>query len=844
MKATIRCAMTAGLLLLPFAVSAVPLSEETRTRVIERYGELPLSFELNQGQWPSQVKFASRGAGYTLFLTSDEAVLHLLPAQSAGRPSPAVIRSRLLGSRSDIAVTGENIQAAKLHYLIGGAPSGWHRNLPLYSRLRYREVLPGIDLVYYGNQHQLEYDFIVAPQADPSAIRLRYSGMDRVEHDATSGDLHLHTGSGTVSLRKPVIYQEVAGQRTQIDGDYAWAAGENWTDVSFTIGTYDRAQPLVIDPVVAYASYLGSYRGDQANGIAVDAAGNAYVVGSTSFANFPTTPGSVQPLSSHATAGAEAFVTKLAADGRTLVYSTYLGGSSYDHAAAIAIDEEGHAYVTGNTGSPDFPTVNPLQAYAGGGSDVFVSKLSPDGSALLYSTYVGGANPDDQGWDYGQAIAVNYLGQAYVTGQTGSPDFPVVNARQPGYGGGYSDAFVLRLSADGRRLNQSSFLGGTGRESGNGIAVVPGTLSSYVVGGSDSHDFPLLNPLRGYAGNGDAFVTKLDAQGQLLYSTYLGGRYEDAATSVGVDAGRRATIAGLTDSDDFLPLQNGLQAYPACTGFGCRNAFLTRLSANGSTVNYSTYFGGSDIDVIRGLVVDANGNANVTGETYSSDFPVHSPLQHCAANRGQYSINIDAFVARINVVNSQPGIVFSSCLGSSSNEFGRGIALDGQGHFYLAGAASGGFPTTADAFQPLIRKGNNTDPANNLDAFVAKLAQDAVTQPDVIEFAQPVFGVYEDQGVAYIRVTRSGSGYGSVSIRVLRSGGTAVEGTDYDDIDAGYALSWSHGQTGSRRHTLLLADDGLGEGLETVDFVLEAPAGYGLAVQGAQNSATLRIRER
>jgi hypothetical protein len=777
-----------------------------------------------------------------LFLTADEAVLQVAATGSA--QEPAVIRGRLLGARAGAAVVGEQRATAVAHYLIGSARSRWQRNVPLFARVRYRNVLPGVDMVYHGNQGQLEYDFVVAPAIDPATIRLRYSGMDRAEHDPVTGDVRLHTGAGVVTLRRPVLYQETGADRVEVAGAYVLTRGTGWTDLSFAVGEYDRRRPLVIDPIVSYATYLGSNRGDSATAVAVAADGSAYVTGSTGFANFPTTAGAFQPQSSHTAAGSEVFVSKLAPDGQTLVYSTYLGGSTYDNGFGIAVDAAGSAYVTGYTGSPDFPLVNSLQAYAGGGGDVFVSKLTPDGSGLVYSTFVGGSNPtDSNSWDWGEAIAVNHLGQAYVTGRTGSDDFPIRNAAQATYGGDYADAFVLKLAADGGSLLYSTFLGGSDRDGAYGIAVVPGTSAVFVVGTTASVDFPSLDALQAYAGDGDAFVTRLSGAGAISFSSHFGGQYEDIAEAVAVDASRRPVIVGRTYSDD-LPIRRAFQTYPDCTSFGCQNAFVTRLAPSGQAIGFSSYLGGSDMDVATAVAIDAAGDIYIAGQTYSSDFPLANPVQHCSAGRFRFTINSDAFVTRLSTQAAAPAVAFATCLGGGANELANGIALDAESGIILAGVAGAGLPTTAGSFQPVLRKGNNPDPANNLDAFVAKLVQDVDAEPDVLELTSQVFNVYEDQGIAYIKVSRTGSGFGQVQIRVLCSDGTAVEGQDYDDIDGGYFLGWSNGQTGNRRHTILVTDDGIGEGIETVNCTLEAPGGYGLSVLGALTSTTLRIRER
>ncbi|MDD5632640.1 MAG: SBBP repeat-containing protein, partial [Methylococcales bacterium] len=455
----------------------------TKARLEESYGKLPLSFEANRGQTDKQVRFVSRGQGYGLFLTPTEAVLSLHKAKPAGTkagkssglksPVPigktpgksvqsglektATLRMKLVGGNPNPHIQGLDELPGKVNYFRGKDPKQWQTNVPTYAKAKYENVYPGIDLVYYGNQRQLEYDFIVAAGADPKAVRLSFEGADKVAIDAL-GDLVLQTAGGDVRLHKPVVYQTLGGQRRDVDGRfvlYDAAHGNRHgkrtsPQIGFQVAAYDATQPLVIDPVLAYSTYLGGSGRDNigidvvGNFIAVDSVGNAYVTGVTDSAGFPT----VNAKYPHLKGASDAFVTKFNATGSQVLYSTYLGGNSLDNGSGITVDSVGNAYVTGVTYSADFPTVNAKYPHLVGGSDAdaFVTKFNATGSQVLYSTYLGGSSRDN-----GSGIAVDSAGNAYVTGVTYSADFPIVNAKYPHLGGD-SDDFVTKFNATGSQV--------------------------------------------------------------------------------------------------------------------------------------------------------------------------------------------------------------------------------------------------------------------------------------------------------------------------------------------------------------------------------------------------------
>jgi hypothetical protein len=547
-------------------------------------------------------------------------------------------------------------------------------------------------LVYYGNQRQLEYDFVVTPGAGPRVIRLAFEGVEKAQIDE-SGDLVLRTASGEIRQHKPIAYQEVGGAKHEIASRYVIEGADQ---VGFEVAEYDAARPLVIDPVLDYSTYLGGGGLDYANGIGADATGNAYVMGITNSSDFPTMNG-LQPTSG---GSIETFVAKLNPAGSALVYSTYLGGGGIDFGNSMAVDFAGNAYVTGNTNSTNFPTANPLQPTNSGYYDAFVTKLNPTGSALVYSTYLGGS-----GFDRGDGITVDSSGNAYVTGDTLSTDFPTANPLQPAFGGGdlYGDAFVTKLNASGSALAYSTYLGGPGNEGAWYIAV-DASGNAYVTG-SSLGNFPTtagaFQPA--FGGTTDAFVAKLNpTDSALVYSTYLGGSGDEFVGGIAVDASGNAYLVGSTYSTDF-PTMNPLQL----TNSGVGDAFVTKLNAGGSALVYSTYLGGNGYDGGGGIALDASGDIYVTGATESTNFPTANSLQ--PINHGA----LDAFVTKLNAAGS--ALVYSTYLGGTGYDGGNGIAVNSVGSAYVTGVTqSTDFPTVNPS---------QSGYGGGTDGFVAKLAE-------------------------------------------------------------------------------------------------------------------------
>ncbi|MBI5234406.1 MAG: SBBP repeat-containing protein, partial [Deltaproteobacteria bacterium] len=745
MKIFSRCFSLVLLMLFATIVSA-QIPEKTipadKPDIKQSYGNLPLYFIENNGQVDPKVAYYEKGAGHATYFTKQGVTLSLI-RKGNNPPAPPLkkgddrgfesesIKLSFIGANENPEIIALDEQAGKINYFVGNDQSKWKTNIPTYSSVLYNDIYEGIDIRFYGNNKTLEYDIIVKPGADPNVVRFAYEGIEGLKI-VDNGDLEiLLTGtvpdlraelSGAVESglspvskiiqKKPYVYQEIDGKRTEVEGRFVISQSQvpnAQFSYSFSIASYDTTQNLVIDPVLVYSSYLGGGDWDEARGIAIDAYGKAYVAGFTSSTDFPT-QGPIygnQP-------NYDAFVTKINPAGSALVYSTYLGGGSWDYAYGIALDDALNAYVTGYTYSGNFPTIGAYQDYNAGGTDVFVAKLNPTGSALVYSTYLGGTE-----YDYGYGIAVNSFNMPYVTGATNSTDFPYTAGTwvQIDNAGGY-DAFVAIFDFDGSGLWYSTYMGGSTDDYGHAIAI-DSVDDAYVTGYTNSDDFPttVLAYQTANAGMYDAFVAKFDAEGQSLsYSTYLGGTADDyglgitsifSSVGMAVAIGDTAYVTGYTDSTDFPTTAGAYQTANANAGFS--DAFVANLDELGETLNYSTYLGGANDDYGYGIALDSLDNAYVTGYSYSTDFPVTSAYQ--TANAGWS----DVFVSKLN--STGESLTYSSYLGGSDYDEGYGIAVDTDGNTYVAGYTdSSNFPTASF----------DTTYNNNGDAFVAKLTTNAV----------------------------------------------------------------------------------------------------------------------
>ncbi|MFN7948652.1 MAG: hypothetical protein U0Z53_25080 [Blastocatellia bacterium] len=676
-----------------------------QTRAAGMLGKLPLSFEPNRGQTAASVRFLSRANGANLFLASNEAVMSLRgSARAAGKDC---LRMSLVGASSRPEIEGLDQLPSRSNYLLGSNKGKWLTNIPQFAKVIYRQVYPGIDLIYHGNQQRIEYDFVIAPGANPDVITLKFKGARRLRLD-DCGDLIAETKAGEMQQHHPVIYQEKAGTRVAIQGRFVISGRRQ---VRFEVGSYDRSRELVIDPTLAWSTYIGASGDDNGQAIAIGG-GYAFITGDTAdvATDYPATGGSYDTSQN---GGTDVFVTKLALDGSSLVYSTFLGGSSGETGYGIAV-LDGYAYVTGVTASTNFPTTaGAYDTSQNGSNDAFVTKLSQNGASLMYSTFLGGSSAD-----YASSITVNCGGEAFVTGQTSSSGFPTSNCATGHCSKSTSnDAFVSKLSSTGNSLGWSIYLGGNGSDSGNAIAL-GGPDTVYVVGDTFSTNFPAVTTSTGGAANGydstfnsttgsrDVFISKVGASGgsyKALQSTYIGGDNDNTGLGVAVSSDGSVYITGTTLAgvSTSFPTTNG--AYDT-THNGDYDVFVSSFSGDLTALSASTFIGTNDFEEGRGIAL-CNDGVYVTGDTFSSTFP---PGTGFVGNAG-YS---DAFVLKLST--SLTSLTFSRFLGGSMDDVGNGIAAEGASAYVVGTTYSTDFTTTAGAY--------DTSHNGNADVFVSKVA--------------------------------------------------------------------------------------------------------------------------
>jgi hypothetical protein len=725
---------------------------ERAPRVDPSYGRLPLSFIENGGQIVGPVDYYLPGRNQSLYFGGDglTVVLYKIDTRRSegfsgsridrspgslvknnGKAGRWVVKLRFLGANPGVKPAGEKPTSTEISYF-KGRPEEWRTGIRSFSRLAYRDIWPGIDLIYSGTAERLKYEFVVQPGADPSRIRLAWSGASRVSLNA-EGELEVGTPLGGFRDEVPLAYQETDGRKTLVpvsfrledDADTCAEKAEaieanspaSSRGFGFAVGEYDRSLPLVLDPAtVIYCGFIGGQADDRGNSIAIDGSGNAYVAGWTGSYDFPVTVGPDLSFNS-GMGGTDAFVAKVNASGTALVYCGFIGGSWDDVASGVAVDGSGNAYVTGWTFSQDFPAfVGPGLSYLGNITqfgDAFVAKVAASGTALSYSGFVGGSLADRAA-----GIAVDGSGNAYISGYTESSDFPAVTGPDVSYNGA-QDAFVAKVAASGTGLAYAGFIGGSASDYGTGIAL-DGSGSAYVTGYTNSYPaehFPVtVGPVLTFKGGLDAFVAKLNAAGTgLVYCGYIGGTADDYGSGIAVDPSGNAYVTGATDSQFQFPVKGG----PYLVHHDGDDAFIAKVAASGAEFVYCGFIGGSGEDLGQAVAVDGAGLAYVAGSTDSaSDFPV---------KEGPYLVQaglLDAFIATVS--SSGEDLIYCGFLGGSQDDEAAGIAADGVGNVYVAGyTRSNNFPVTVG---PILVPGAGLVGISD-DAFVARISEELPPLP-------------------------------------------------------------------------------------------------------------------
>jgi len=827
-----------------------PQNPNLTYQVQSNYGHLPLAFEANKGQTDSSVKFLSRGTGYSVFLTSGGMVLTLRPTQSvtlptasgttskgqpashtaSNRSADTVITFNLVGAASNSRAVGEDPMSTKVNYFIGNDPKKWQTNVQTFAKVRYQNVYPGVDLVYYGNNRQVEYDFVVAPGADASKIQFSVKGADSLNVDG-EGNLVLTKGTNQLHFQAPGIYQVVNGARVKVAGNYSL---KDSTHVGFTVAPHDNSNTLVIDPVLVYSTFLGGSGDDQGNAIAVDASGNAYVAGITNSSDFPSpnvivggttklspSPSAVSPPNPNLL-----FIVKLDTSGSTLLFADYFGGTSgNDWPSSIAVDSTGSAYVTGQAFSSDFPVLNAYQPALAGNSNAFLTKFAADGSSLVYSTYLGGNDND-----YAQAVAVDSTGEAIIAGTTSSQNFPLANPYQSsispdqnGVSGTYG--FFSKFSADGSSLLYSSYLAGNLDNSWSPYTLINSlALDSsgnlFLVGGTDTTNYPTTSGAymttypAGTSGNLVSFISKFDTSGAIAYSSYFGGTDYAAASAVALDTNGAAYVTGYDYGVNF-PITTTSICDPSSQS--CGGTFVAKFDAAGATLVYSTYLGPNSNSSGVGIQVDANGDAYIIGSSNSSQYTPVNPIE-------DYMGGSDLLIAEIDPTGSSQ--LFATFVGAAEDEYAYGMAIDSTGAIYVTGSTDSiYFPVTQSAFQGLW--------GGQSDAFILKIgpgdASAVAIGPALLQFSTFTVGVTSPPQSTILR----NMGTAPLTISNKTVAGDFAETDDCGtSVAAGsfctFTVAFTPTAPGLRLGNILLADDASG-----------SPHFINLVGEGSSSIATL-----
>ena len=801
--------------------SNLPLVSQGQASARARFGNLPISFEANRGQAGTEVKFLSRGLGYKALLTAQGITLGLRPARtplSALGPSAAETQSkppfttvqlRLIGANPNSEIIGEDPLSGKVNYFIGADPTKWRTNVPTYSKVRYRNVYSGVDLLYYGNHRQLEYDFVLAPGSNPADIQLEIVGATRTRLDS-EGSLVLQVEGCELYFHAPVVYQESKQGHTSVSSSYVLLDA---THVGFRIGRYDRTRELVIDPSIIYSTYLGGSGEDQPSGIAVDSSGDLYIAGYTDSTDFPLASIGSLPAGDHV------FLAKLDPTGSNLIYADYIGGDSEDYGYALALDSANEVFVTGSTSSNDFPLVNPFQAQYPGSYNGFLTKVSSDGSSLLYSTYFGG-----NGSDQPSTLAIDGSGNAIIAGSTSSTNLPLANAYQGTVLENQGDllgtyGFVSKFSSDGSSLVYSTYFGGntnialncggtlcwpTPFSEINGLALDEAG-NAYVAGVTNTYNFPATEgaylatnsvPANGIVG----FVSKFDGAGDLNYSTYF---YEASGilsnvNAIAVDTAGEAVITGAAYSDGTFPVTTTTICNPVVSGAACGYAFVTKFNSTASSLLYSTFLGANNGATPQAITLDSAGDAYILASTLSSSFSAINGLE-------EYSGGSDLLVVEIDPLASTQ--LFASYLGGSDDEYPSGISLGSDASIYIAGSTdSTNIPVTQGVAQPTFGGGT--------DAFVFRIGPSTepgvLLNPSQLQFPLQSIGTVSQPQTIQLR----NPGGATLSISSLTVSGDFAETNDCSNLaqnsQCTILVTFSPTADGLRSGTITILDNAVG----------------------------------
>lgn len=705
-----------------FAVVADGPDASSIRSELTRTAPAKLNFERNDGQYGPVAAFVARGPYYCLELTPAQVALTLRTgsllqhSNSLERNGMASrdfsvrrLSVQLVGANPRAAINGEGEISGRGNYLIGSDPSAWRAGVPSYQKVRVAAIYPGIDLLHYGNEKQLEYDFEIASGANPNAIALRFMGADRLTIDA-AGELIVTLGADEIRQPKPIIYQVVTGQKKIIAGGYVLTDSAT---VKFWLGEYDHSLALVIDPVVSYSNLVAGASGsndEYVRAIAIGVDGSVYMAGESLTAGAATTNAFQTNLVSTIGQNSDVFVTRQNNQATEKIYFTYLGGSGFESALGLTVDEDGNAYVTGYTASTNFPTRQPVQASLAGAAppgftfgavDAFVAKIGPYGSNLVFSTYYGGAGSGYSGVgdDVGFGIALDSGRNVFVAGYTTATNFPTANTAFTNVSG-VEDAFVLKLGSAGTNVLYALRLGGPGRDIVRDLAV-DAAGNPVFVGSTASTNFPvttnalqgLLNGVTNITGSSDAFITKLDgSSGGLVYSTFVGGTNNDQAVSLALGSSGAVYATGWTLSGNFPRTSTNFSS-SVISNATASDVFVLKYNLGNTNLDYAVVFGGSADDEGAALAVDSAGAAHVTGITKSANFPTNSVIGKLSGTLNGAS---DAFVSVIN--SNGAAFQYSAYLGSSGADLGYDVALDQAGNSYYVGEIGVGPRSSLDGY--------------------------------------------------------------------------------------------------------------------------------------------------